>query len=443
MLKDVGLSMALILPNTPDDIYYKMQAKATSLGIQTKPPHSQDPGPLEVLMAAIAGGVFELFQVLAFLERQLFPTTASGDYLARLGARYGVVRIPATPSKGKVIFVSDASTVIPVNTPATVDGQTYLTDIDTAVGPYALAIGSAVKLGNTAIANVTTTDKLATGLEVNISGFSSQEYNGVVTITVTGPGSFEYPIDSAAPSAASGTGSLSYTGGDVAVTAEESGASTNKDSGTVLTLNTSLAGVEQQAIVNFNGLKGGADLESSESYKENVLFAWQNRIVAFNIAGITAAAKTVAGVTRVFVYPTTPGAGYVTIYFLRENDVTPIPDAGEIAQVKAAVSAIKEAHTTDDQIIVLAPSVNTLNISISGLSPDTPEMRMAIINSLKELFKTTEPGKPMYRNKIITAIQNTIDTSYQQVSNFNLLSPLGDTTVANDTIILLGSVAFS
>jgi uncharacterized phage protein gp47/JayE len=171
---------------------------------------------------------------------------------------------------------------------------------------------------------------------------------------------------------------------------------------------------------------------------------YQNPVTFFNDAAIIEAAKSVAGVTRVWVYDNIPYTGQVTIFFVRDNDTNPIPDAGEIADVKAAIMAIAPANVDSAYIFVTAPTQVLANFTFTEISPDTTTMRAAIEASLDQSFKENASIATNFAAYIYnSAIFSTVDLSTgAALVSFTLSSPTGDITVPSNCLALLGTVTF-
>lgn len=63
-----------------------------------------DASDTAIKFKVIASELAGLYEQLAHCERQIFPDTAEGDYLARHGAVRGILRKSAAPASGEVIF---------------------------------------------------------------------------------------------------------------------------------------------------------------------------------------------------------------------------------------------------------------------------------------------------------------------------------------------------
>lgn len=154
--------------------------------------------------------------------------------------------------------------------------------------------------------------------------------------------------------------------------------------------------------------------------------------------------------------PTTPATGAITattaialgqvrVFFLRDNDATPIPSASEIQQVKDTLDTIRPANTSDLDLIVSAPTAVTIDYDFTALSPDSPSMRESIIANLQQFHEEqTSVGLSVDEDAYRAAIKNTINLANNDtVLDFELSTPLGDIDIASGEIALLGNVTFS
>ena len=165
----------------------------------------------------------------------------------------------------------------------------------------------------------------------------------------------------------------------------------------------------------------------------------------FNVAAIESIAKTVSGVTRVFVEEITPEIGQVTIFFTRDDDDSIIPSASEIADVRAEILTIKPAHTSDTGVLTPTLVGITVNFVFTALTPNTSTMQSSIQASLELFFREeTTVGSNLDQDAYRAAIFNTVDTSTGDVvTNFDLSTPVGDVTIQSGEIPVLGTVTFT
>ena len=202
--------------------------------------------------------------------------------------------------------------------------------------------------------------------------------------------------------------------------------------------------VDDILVSNFDAIGGGSDQETESELRARMLDRIQNPVAHFNVAAITEKAKEVSGVTRVFVQEITPALGQVTIYFMRDNDVNPIPVGADVANVKSKILEIKPANTDDDDVIVNAPTGVPVDFTLSALTPNTTTMQTAISANLRQFFDSrTSVGVNIDEDAYRAAIFNTVDTvTGDTVQTFALSTPAGDVVIAAGEIGILGTVSY-
>ena len=443
--------MALVFPNTRKEIDSRIKTD-----IQTE---LQQANPflansfLSAMASGNAGRFFEIYiQIQAAID-ECFVDTADGAFLEMWGALRGITRNPATQATGILSTTGVAGTVVPLGSALasnsninvlTTDAPTII-DQDKAIAPASLT-----RSGSIVTAITSATDhQLATGMSVTMDGADQVEYNGVFTITVTAPNSFTYIIVGTPVSPATGAPNANAVFASIEVTTVEFSSTANAEQGTIFAYSTPLAGVDTNAFTQFDGLTGGSDLESDEAFRVRILEAFQNPNTPFNAAEIIRLAKTVTGVTRVFVREPTlssvdPELGQVVIQFVRDNDPNPIPSAGEVETVRNLILTIKPAHTANDDVIVRAPIPRIIDFQFITVDPSTSTMQTAIRASLEAFFQDqTSLGQDILENAYNCAIFNTTDpTTGDIVKSFNLLTPIGDIAIGLNEIPILGNVIF-
>ena len=166
--------------------------------------------------------------------------------------------------------------------------------------------------------------------------------------------------------------------------------------------------------------------------------------------------------TTVFHYivantPTTPATGTITstvtvaigqvrVFFMRDNDVNPIPSGSEVATVRTKIEEILPANTDEDNdLFVLAPVAVSTDFTFSALTPNTATMQAAVLANLQQFYdESTSVGVDIDQDAYRAAIFNTVDTETGDVvQTFDLSTPTTDITIASDEIGVLGNVVFS
>jgi uncharacterized phage protein gp47/JayE len=237
----------------------------------------------------------------------------------------------------------------------------------------------------------------------------------------------------------------------IPVEAQETGTDTNLATGAQLTSET-----YGTALVQFDGLTGGASEELDEPYRARILLSRSSISGVFTADQVKLAALSVTGNTRAFVKRAVyaagggfldPEPGQVSVFFLRDNDANIIPSATVIATTKQAIidDGKMPANTAEADIFVQGPTLVPTAFDFTALSPDTPTMRTAVENNLTAFFKdTVDFEETVTEASYLGAIQNTQDLETGAfITSFALSTPTGDIVITDGEIASLGAVTFS
>lgn len=401
---------------------------------------------LSAFSIAFAGRDFEIYTQLQELLIDLFPDTARNIFADRWGSFKAIVRNPATPSGGYVTFTGTPTTIIPQETNLqSPDGLIFVTLESGQINSTNLNISLLTRIGNTATAITTENHNFASNITVTISGADQPEYNITTTINVVNETTFEYQISGTPATPATGTIIATANYASISVESEDNGVQTNLESGTALVITSPISGIDNIVYVQSGGLSGGSDIESDEDYRIRYREIYANPIAHFNVADIVHQAKLVSGVTRVFVLEITPVIGEVTIYFMRDNDPYPIPNGQAIIDVKDELLKIKPANMSDDMVHVDAPTPISVDFVFTAITPDTAALRLAVEENLVEFFREIpEVGVSLSRDGYRSAIWQTFDPETGEfIRSFTLSEPIGDITIADGEIALLGNITWN
>lgn len=222
-----------------------------------------------------------------------------------------------------------------------------------------------------------------------------------------------------------------------AVTAVDGGQDTNASAGQKLTLVAPIPGVQSSATVAAGGLVGGTDIETDDALRERLRQRVQNRPQGGALADYETWALEVEGVTRVFVMPNWNGLGTVGVYFMRDDDASPIPDAGEVAAVQAYID---ERRPVTAAVTVYAPTAVPVAMTIS-LNPNTSAVQLAVTAELQELFRrqNVEDGAGS-GTVLLTHIREAISRAAGE--NNHTIDLVADVTLNTGEITTLGAITF-
>ncbi len=228
------------------------------------------------------------------------------------------------------------------------------------------------------------------------------------------------------------------------VLCEQAGASTNRDVGAVLMLaDPSLQPtLSQEFIVTAGGLGGGADAETLEALRSRALQRKRNPPRAGALSDYEEIALSVAGVIKAWAFrvPASPGA--VTVLFLFAGRVDSIPLPGDVAAVQAAIDARRLIRV--DASEASAPVSLPINVSISGLSQDTAEIRAAVEASIRAML--VNRCRPGIAGNTFTVSRSWISEAISAASGEDrhvLLAPAGDITLTGGQFPVLGVVTYA
>jgi uncharacterized phage protein gp47/JayE len=174
--------------------------------------------------------------------------------------------------------------------------------------------------------------------------------------------------------------------GIVTITAEDAGTDPNADVGTEFEFESPVAGVDSTAEVATS--VDGTDEEDIEDYRERVLDRMRNPPNGGSAEDYETWAKEVSGVTRAWAIAAQFGYGTVGLYFVRDDDVSLIPSAGEVTEVQDYVDSVRPVTAA---VTVAAPTAAPLDFEIA-VTPDTTTVRDAVEAELEDLiFRECDP----------------------------------------------------
>lgn len=423
---------------------------------------SVDPTVFGSWARAFAEGNATLAQSITFLvrdlEKQLFPQTATDEFLDRWGGYEDLERKAESSAFGVASLPGVNGTVIPFGTTFRAGtGVIYQSTLAATIVDISQSVATITRSGSTATVTTPSNHQLATGIEMTMDGADQSEYNIEAIVTVIARNQFTYQVAGTPATPATGTISYSTTLASVNVEAQTTGLSTNLDAGASLALETAITGADDPALVQFDGLTGGASEETDEEYRFRILLSRSVIEGVFTPDQVKLAALSIAGNTRAFVKTptlsvcpgggTAPVPGQTGVFVLRDNDPSIIPSQSILDQTKQAVieDGALPANTSEVDVFVEAPTLVATDFDFILLNPDTPTMRIAVEDQLKAFFEdTVEFEQDVTEASYLGSIQATQDLQTGSfIVSFELSTPSGDITVSDGEIATLGDVTFS
>jgi uncharacterized phage protein gp47/JayE len=228
---------------------------------------------------------------------------------------------------------------------------------------------------------------------------------------------------------------LGLAGSLVPVRAITPGLAGNSPSLTKLALLSPLSGVASPATVQAPGIEDGIEAESDAELLARLLVRARKPPGGGSAADYERWARDVPGVTRAWVQPQRFGVGTVGVAFAVDDDSTgPIPSAGQVAIVQAAIDELRPVTAS---AIVYAPLALALDPEIE-ITPDTPEARVDVEASLADLLRREgAPGSTVLVSHLRQAIG-----SAAGVEDYTLSSPTMDVDVPTGSLPVVGEITW-
>ncbi len=422
---------------------------------------------LNSLIVAYSNRVFDFYFALDQAALESLPDTATaasvGGNLERWAAIFGITRNAGRQSgprptlsepdifPANVIFTGTLGSTFLADTVLVAgDGREYTTIEGCAIGTVLFSVRDITRVGSTATLRVNVVgslfpigDFISENVTITVISADQSEYNVTnAAIEVISLTEITYQVTGSPATPATGAINMGYNADFVGVNSVDFAEDADLAGETSLLLESPLVGIDEEGVTGFSGVTGGADQETDAALRARMLDRIQNPVAHFNSADIVAKAKTVPGVTRVFVFEITPAVGQVTVYFMRDDDAEgAIPSAVDVAEVKTILNEIRPANTAEVDMIVLSPTAVAIDFDFASLSPNTTTMKTAVRASLAEFFaQRTTLGVNVTEDQYRSAIFNTVDTDTGQIlTSFSLNSPLGDIPISTGEIGTLGN----
>ncbi|MBN0978904.1 baseplate J/gp47 family protein [Pseudomonas hygromyciniae] len=204
----------------------------------------------------------------------------------------------------------------------------------------------------------------------------------------------------------------------------------NIESGTVLTLIQPVEGLASTFTVLAPGLIGGIAQESVESLRARVVRSYRVIPRGGSADDYETWALEVPGVTRAWCRRNFLGPGTVGLFVMSDEDANPIPDAAQLAEVKAYIEPLRPVTA---ELYVLAP-VQVPVVYQIRLTPDTSAVRAAVAVQLQDLH-SREAG--LGDKLLISHIRESISSAVGETDH-ELVAPTTDVAAASNQLLTFG-----
>src|SRR5215475_9923815 len=223
----------------------------------------------------------------------------------------------------------------------------------------------------------------------------------------------------------------------VAVEAETLGVVGDAVTGTTVTTVGAIAGVTAQGTVAAPGIGGGADEETDEQLRIRLLARIQAPPHGGAASDYILWALEVPGVTRAWVVPLGQGPATVVVYFTMDDAAHPngIPTPADVALVQQHIDTLRPVGT---QVFVMAPVAHAVNVTIKALTPDTPDVRAAVVTELTDtLYRHGTPGGTVYVSWLWEAVSLAAGEQHHTIQ-----VPAGNVALGASELAVLGTVTY-
>lgn len=222
----------------------------------------------------------------------------------------------------------------------------------------------------------------------------------------------------------------------VAITAVTTGAASNTNAASVLSLVTPISGADNAATVDASGLTGGAEIENDTSLRARLLARIQQTPHGGADFDYINWALEVAGVTRAWVYPGEDGLGTVKVRFMMDDTYADgIPLAADVTTVQSYIDALRPVTAA---ITVAAPVAVPLNFTLL-VSPATSAVQAAVQAELTDLvLRSAAPGGTILLSHIREAI-----SLAEGETDYVLTTPAADVTHTIGQIATMGAITWA
>src|SRR5262249_59503773 len=108
------------------------------------------------------------------------------------------------------------------------------------------------------------------------------------------------------------------------------------------------------------------------------------------------------------------------------------------ADVAIVQAHIDELRPVTAQVFVMAPIPKTVNVTVQGLFPDTPDIRAAAAAEIRDSFRRNAiPGATIYVSWLWEAVSIAVGERHHHIQ-----TPPGDVACATGELAVLGAMTY-
>lgn len=358
-------------------------------------------------------------------------------------------------ASGKVLIAGDVGLEVPTQTSFIAEnGQTYSSIVTKTCSAQTFIITSLERVDDYAIATLEN-HLLANSLNLTIIGANETEFNVAAEIEVLSSSQFRY-YNEGDDEEATGTISVTFNGCRIDVVSDEAGVEANQTFTDILSLTSALDSTPDLIGITFDGIYGGADRETTEVFKARLIEFLQFPQNKGNRFQHQSWIKQNTDANYVYVY-TEEDDLYVYLKAVISKLNTETYTFTNFSNDE--LTNIKNSFINNNQLLLgidaiqtsfINPTFISINISITGLIPNTNDMKSAISELLSQYIALTpitkylsvgltELGSDKIKNLVYLARDSAGNTP-----NFSSLLVSGASGLdANNKKAVLGTISYS
>ncbi|MCP1376053.1 baseplate J/gp47 family protein [Dyella lutea] len=239
------------------------------------------------------------------------------------------------------------------------------------------------------------------------------------------------------------------------------GAAGNTPTGTVLTLESPITGIQSGGTAA-TAFTGGADVEKDDALRTRMLLAYQNAPQGGKASDYVLWALSVPGVTRAWVAPNGFGTGTVVVYIMLDiaeagNGGFPVGTDGVSQHDKGADGTPRGTVATGDQltaadviidlepvtalVYLVAPTANTINFTISGIGTPSADTQAAIASAIDNIF--LGHGSPIAGTSVALSSIEAVIAAIAGTTGFVINSPTGNIANVTGQLPVRGTMTYN
>lgn len=249
------------------------------------------------------------------------------------------------------------------------------------------------------------------------------------------------------------TDNLINVGGNVGITAVNSGSEGNQEANITLSLQSPIAGVDNTLVLT-DAITTGSDVENDADLKARTISAFSTQATGDSRQEHINWALAVPGVTTAWV-PSAPLAGTECVFYVmldRTNAHLGYPQgtdgcAGAETRYNVAsgdqltiANALYENKPYTEIQIICSPIRTDIDFEISGLSAASASIQASVKTAIQSVLHAQ--GTPLGTSITIASISSAI-ASVAGTTDFTLVSPTADIKLTTGQLPEVGNVTFS